>query len=73
MAEHDNRDEYLARCKKRALEYLPADPLEAMTSMMSDVSKHPDLKNHAGLRIAPMFYGAHNDPDAVRRWIVGFN
>jgi hypothetical protein len=68
-----SRNEHLAWCKKRALEYLPRDPLNAMTSMMSDLSKHPELKNHAGLEIAPMFYGAHNDPDAVRRWIEGFN
>jgi hypothetical protein len=67
------REEHLEWAKKRALEYLPQDPLEAMTSMMSDVSKHPDLQNHAGLRIAPMFFGAHYDPSAVRRWIDGFN
>ena len=67
------RDEHLAWCKKRALEYLPGNPLEAMTSMMSDLTKHPELKNHVGLRIAPMFYGAHDDSAAVRRWIEGFN
>jgi hypothetical protein len=68
-----SREEHLAWAKQRALEYLPRDPLEAMTSMMSDLTKHPDLKNHVGLRIAPMFYGAHGDPVAVRRWIEGFN
>jgi hypothetical protein len=67
------RDEHLAWSKKRALEYLPSDPGNAMTSMMSDLTKHPDLANHIGLRIAPMFYGAHNDPVAVRLWIEGFN
>ncbi len=67
------RDEHLAWAKRRALEYLPRDPLEAMTSMMSDLTKHEGLKNHAGLRIAPMFYGAAKDPTAVRRWIDGFN
>jgi len=44
-----------------------------MTSMMSDLTKHPELEKHVGLRIAPMFYGAGNDPGAVRRWIEGFN
>ena len=67
------REEHLAWCKKRALEYLPGNPVEAMTSMMSDMKKHPELKSHAGLMIAPMFYGAHNDPAAVRKWIEGFN
>jgi hypothetical protein len=67
------RDEHLEWAKKRALEYLPGNPVEAMTSMGSDLHKHPELENHAGLRIMPMFYGAYNDPEAVRRWIVGFN
>jgi hypothetical protein len=67
------RDEHLAWCKKRALEYLPGNPVEAMGSMMSDLKKHPELEHHPGLMIAPMFYGAHSDPQAVRRWIVGFN
>ena len=68
-----SREEHLAWCKKRALEYLPGDPREAMASMMSDLKKHPELENHIGLRIAPMFYGAHNDERAVRAWIEGFN
>jgi hypothetical protein len=67
------RDEYLEWAKKRALEYLPGNPVEAMTSMMSNLIKHPELEKHVGLQMAPMFYGAHNDPQAVRRWIVGFN
>jgi hypothetical protein len=68
------RHEHLAWCKNRALLYLDREnnPLEAMTSMMSDLSNHPELKDHPGLQIAPMFYGAHNDPIAVRRWIEGF-
>jgi hypothetical protein len=66
------RDEHLEWAKQRALEYLPDNPLEAMTSMGSDLNKHPELREHAGLRIMPMFYGAHYDPEAVRRWIVGF-
>ncbi len=68
-----SREEHLAWCKKRALEYLPGNPLEAMTSMMSDLQKHPELENHIGLQIAPMFYGAHHDERQVRRWIEGFN
>jgi hypothetical protein len=67
------RNEHLEFCKKRALEYLPFNPVEAMTSMMSDLMKHPELKDHVGLRISPMFFGAHHDSKAVRRWIEGFN
>lgn len=68
-----NRDEHLEWCKQRALEYLPHDPVNAMGSMLSDMLKHPELKDHVGLQLAPMFYGAHNDERAVRGWIVGFN
>ncbi len=67
------RNEHLAWCKQRALAYLPGDPMNAMTSMLSDLSKHPDLEHHMGLQIAPMFYGAHKDPREVRKWIEGFN
>ena len=70
---NQTRDEHLAWCKWRALEYLPAEPQEAMMSMMSDLKKHPELANHPGLVIAPMFYLAHKDPVAVRKWIEGFN
>jgi hypothetical protein len=68
-----SRAEHLEWCKKRALEYLPREPVEAMTSMMSDLKKHPELENHAGLRIAPMCYGGHTDSRAVQKWIEGFN
>jgi hypothetical protein len=68
-----SRGEFLQRAKERALAHLPHDPLEAMTSMMSDLGKHPELKNHVWLRIAPMFFGASHDEAAVRRWIEGFH
>lgn len=67
------RGEHLKWAKERAFEYLPGNPVEAMTSMVSDLTKHPELKNHVGLRIAPMFYSACNDARQVRRWIEGFN
>ena len=67
-----SRQEYLDWAKQRALKYLPDNPLEALTSMGSDLHKHPELREHAGLMINPMFYGAHNDVQAVRRWIEGF-
>lgn len=66
------RDEHLQWAKDRALKYLPGSPVEAVTSMMSDLTKHPELKQHARNRIAPMFYGAAHDPATVRKWIMGF-
>jgi len=67
------RNDHLEWAKKRALAYLPGNSVEAMTSMGSDLTKHPELAKHAGLRIMPIFYGAQHDPEAVRRWIEGFN
>jgi hypothetical protein len=67
------RHEHLTWAKRRALEYLPDDPVNAMNSMLSDLTKHPELANHMGRLIAPMFYGAHNNPAEVRKWIDGFN
>lgn len=69
----ETRAEHLDWCKKRALAYLPSEPEQAMTSMLSDLRKHPDTQNHPGSMIAPMFYGAHKDPEQVRKWIEGFN
>ena len=44
------RDEHLDWAKKRALAYLP-DTKEALTSMMSDVAKHPEMKNHERIEL----------------------
>lgn len=72
-----SREEHLEWSKKRALEYLDElhDPRQAFTSMMSDLSKHPELKNHAGQQIGAgfmMLQGWIDNPEEVRRWIVGF-
>lgn len=68
------RDEHLAWAKRRALAYLPASPQEAITSMLSDLGKHDDLKNIAkemGL-LAIMMVSQSSISD-VRRFIEGFN
>jgi hypothetical protein len=72
------RDEHLEFAKKRALEYLDRDnnPQEAFTSMLSDLRKHPDLKNHIGGEMGVMLMllpGWIDNRTEVRRWIVGFN
>jgi hypothetical protein len=70
------RDEHIAGCKKRALEYLDAGDLNnAFTSMVSDVRKHPECENHPGLLIGAGFLfveGWISNPAEVRRWIEGF-
>ena len=43
------RDEHLEWAKKRALAYLDAgDALQGITSMLSDLTKHEELKDHIG-------------------------
>ena len=67
------RDEHLAWCKQRALEYLDAgDLLNAVTSMGSDLDKHPET----GVNSYMLFLGAlraqDGDVRGVRAWIEGF-
>ena len=69
------RDEHLAWCKKRALEYVDRGELHnAVASMGSDLTKHEDAANPAndGLLMLGMMYVMDNDAAAVRRWIEGF-
>jgi hypothetical protein len=68
-----SREEHLEWCKKRALEYLP-NVKEALTSMMSDITKHPETKNHPGNRmcIGLMMAGSLQTPDEARRFIEGY-
>lgn len=71
-----DREEHLAECKRRALEYLDrGDPKEAPTSMMSDLDKHPETAGHIGITVGVMFMtlpGWLEKPAEVRRWIEGF-
>ena len=68
------RAEHLAWCKERALEYLDAGDLEnAVTSMGSDLGKHPELGCNSYLLMAGALDAQKGDAHAVRRWIEGFN
>jgi hypothetical protein len=69
------RDEHLAWSKQRALEYLDRGELEnAVASMGSDLSKHPDCKDVAdNLMPLGLHYLFKHDSDGIRRWIVGFH
>jgi hypothetical protein len=70
------RAEHMAWCKKRALEYCErGDTMNALTSMFSDLDKHPETKDHAGVAIGlqlMMIDGLNSQAD-VRRFINGFN
>jgi hypothetical protein len=69
------RDEHLAWCKRRALEYVNAGDLtHAVASMASDLKTHPDTDNPAlnGLIMIAMMYVMDADKAAVKRWVEGF-
>lgn len=67
------RDEHLAWAKQRALEYLDAgDLVNAVTSMGSDLNKHPEAGCNPYLLMTGGMYATNGDRAAVRRWIEGF-
>ena len=67
------REEHLEWCKQRAREYLDAGDLHnAVTSMGSDLDRHPELGINAYLLMAGGLAAQQGDREAVRRWIEGF-
>ena len=69
-----DRQDHLAWCKKRALEYMDSGDLtSAVGSMMSDMSKHPETisaaKNMIQIAAFEMIKG---DSHSVRKFIEGF-
>jgi hypothetical protein len=75
MREGVTREEHLAWCKSRALEYLPADPREAFASMGSDLNKHEETKDHSAIKLGFMLLlGGHLDSaEKMREFINGFH
>lgn len=70
------REEHLAWCKQRALEYVDTgDTANAYASMASDLSKHPETEGHAGIKLGMlMLMGGHiSTPAKMREFINGFN
>ena len=72
------RQEHLDFCKQRAMEYVERnDLLNAVTSMMSDLTKHPETKSVgdalSGLGLLAAMQAQQGDRDAVIRYIKGFN
>jgi hypothetical protein len=70
------RQEHLDWAKQRALEYAQrGDIKNAVASMLSDLSKHPELERHAGgdLGMMMLMSGNMRDPLECERWIKGFN
>lgn len=69
-----SRDEHVKWCKERAHEYLAkGDIANAITSMMSDMRKHPDCGYPDVLDMMGMLAITQRDHDGARRFIDGFN
>jgi heme O synthase-like polyprenyltransferase len=70
------RAEHLQWSKDRALAYCEkGDYKNAMSSMMSDLEKHPETQNHAGNQIGLMMMlgGMLNSRHECERFINGYN
>lgn len=70
------REEHLAWAKERAIELLEAGDLAgAAASMVSDLKKHegfdPEVVDFMGG--VALLFEIQSGPQAVRRWIEGFN
>ena len=70
------RAEHLAWCKQRALEYINRGQIsEGLTSMMSDMSKHPETKSDMldQLTMMLMMNGHLDTVEKARKHIEGYN
>lgn len=70
------RAEHLEWAKQRALEYVDREDLsQALNSMMSDLGKHDELRNHGAIELTVMMMagGLLDNSERVRRHIEGFN
>jgi hypothetical protein len=68
------RDEHLAWCKTRALEYLNrGEAANAVASLGSDLTKHPGTDFFGPeIMMVGMLYAKNEDIAGLRRWIEGF-
>lgn len=65
------REQHIKWCKRRASEYLEdGDFRNAVTSMISDLTKHPETANHGMNGMA--LFSIQDFPEA-KRFIEGFN
>lgn len=71
-----DRNEHLHWAKQRALAYVSRGDLQdAIASLLSDLGKHEDTADHAGIELTGMLLlsGKLNTATAVRHHIEGFN
>ncbi len=70
------RQEHVEWSKNRAREYLDAgDPRQAFDSMASDLNKHSETRDHAGLVLGllQLMAGGLNTVPQMRKFIEDFN
>jgi hypothetical protein len=71
-----SRAMHLEWCKARALEYVDrGDLVNALSSMGSDLTKHPETANHIGtaLGLRMIAAGLLGTAEEMRKFINGFN
>jgi hypothetical protein len=72
--ESAGREEYLAKAKKQALAYLPAHPADAITAMVSMLSKHKDWQDPIARALcADALITRTSSASVAREWIEGWN
>lgn len=72
-ADHMTRAEHINWCKKRAREYLSqGDVQNAVASMLSDMSKHPECTVHPAISAIGMMAVLQQDASGAQRFIDGF-
>ena len=68
------RDEHVEWCKKRAREYLDAGDIQnGITSMLSDMGKHPECGVNPMLGMLGIMAITQNDLAGAKRFVEGFN
>lgn len=70
------RAEHLLWCKERALALLAdGERLQAFASMISDLGKHPETREHLGIELGSqlLLAGHLASEDQMRQFIEGFN
>ena len=71
------RTEHLDYCKKIALDCIDRDGdcMNGLTSMFSDLEKHPETAGHPGtvIGVKLMMMGLLSTPSEARRFIKSFN
>ena len=69
------RQEHLAWCKKRALEYVKTGDLQqGVASMLSDLSKHDETQGVVKIMgMIGIMEAVNGTPESVRHFIEGFN